>query len=248
MKRQSTIPPRVLEKVLLKSRRRCPMCYQAGDINPQIGNVEHIRPLRAGGTNSFDNLVFVCAKHNRALTNRDIQEQLREVRDELYEFIEREVEIDSVKQPRVFVVHGRDEATKVSIVRFLEEIGLEPFVLDDQPGLGRTAFEVIEEAKAEYAIVLLTPDDYLGEGARARQNVVLELGYFIGRLGRNRVCSLYRPPIELPSDFHGALYIEMDSDGLWRQTLEVELMRAGMLNFETGHPTQGLKRTPDGAA
>ena len=62
---------------------------------------------------------------------------------------------------------------------------------------------------------------------RARQNVVLELGYFIGRLGRDRVCALKRDDIEMPSDFGGVVYETFDSGGGWKQALGRELQAAG---------------------
>jgi predicted nucleotide-binding protein len=78
----------------------------------------------------------------------------------------------------------------------------------------------------------LTPDD-LGRAngstdlrARARQNVILELGYFLGRLGRTRVCALHRGGVELPSDFQGVVYIEFDSAGAWRAKLAQEFVEA----------------------
>lgn len=80
--------------------------------------------------------------------------------------------------------------------------------------------------------MLLTPDDIGGakDGSpspRARQNVILELGYFIGRLGRERVCALRRGDAEIPSDYLGVVYHELDPDGAWKQALAKELQAAG---------------------
>jgi predicted nucleotide-binding protein len=61
---------------------------------------------------------------------------------------------------------------------------------------------------------------------RARQNVILELGYFMGRLGRTKVCALYKGAMELPSDYQGILYVEMDRHGAWRAKLAQELVQA----------------------
>jgi predicted nucleotide-binding protein len=63
--------------------------------------------------------------------------------------------------------------------------------------------------------------------ARARQNVVFELGYFVGVLGRSNVCSLYEPEVELPSDFQGVVYVELDPGGAWESKLLLELRGAG---------------------
>ena len=136
---------------------------------------------------------------------------------------------------KVFVVHGQDKGAKEEVARFLEKLELKPIILHEQPNIGRTLIEKFEDySSVDYAIVLLTPDD-LGRLAsensellpRARQNVVFELGYFIGKLGRNKVCALYKKGVELPSDFNGVLYIELDEAGGWRLNLAKELKSAG---------------------
>ena len=99
----------------------------------------------------------------------------------------------------IFLVHGHDEATKEKVARFLEKIGLDVIILHEKVNQGMTIIEKFEEyaAQAGFAIVLFTPDDIgfpLGaedqKQPRARQNVVLEMGYFIGRFKRERVCVL----------------------------------------------------------
>lgn len=135
----------------------------------------------------------------------------------------------------VFVVHGHDNEAKESAARFLERLGLQPIVLHEQPSSGRTIIEKFEtySGNIAFAVVLLTADD-LGQPAvgsaqprpRARQNVILELGYFMGRLGRARVCALHRGGIEFPSDYQGVVYIEMDASGAWKAKLAQELVQA----------------------
>jgi predicted nucleotide-binding protein len=147
-------------------------------------------------------------------------------------------EIVSALSKRVFVVHGHDEAAKEGVARFLEKIGLEATILHEQPNRGATIIEKFERSSGgvSFAVVLLTPDDVGGEAPkglsvekmrpRARQNVVLELGYFVGRLGRARVCALHKGNVELPSDFNGVVYIELDSAGAWKTKLAQELVEA----------------------
>jgi len=128
----------------------------------------------------------------------------------------------------VFVVHGHDEASKLHVARVLERLGLTAIVLHEQPDAGRTIIEKFEDhANVGYAVVLLTPDDESGSTRRARQNVILELGYFLGRLGRGKVRALYKPGVELPSDLHGWLYTLMDEGGAWKFKLGTELRTAG---------------------
>ena len=136
----------------------------------------------------------------------------------------------------VFLVHGHDTSAKESTARFLEKLQLVPVILHEQANEGRTIIEKFEaHANVGYAVVLLTPDD-VGASAsapdklvnRARQNVILELGYFTGKLGRRRVCGLFKPGVEIPSDFHGVLFIELDEQGGWRTRLAQELVGAGM--------------------
>ena len=140
-------------------------------------------------------------------------------------------------QPRdltkVFVVHGHDDGTRAAVARFLERLEIRPIILHEQANQGRTVIEKVEaHGDVGFAVVLLTPDD---EGSvkggtpapRARQNVVLELGYFIGRLGRKYVCALKRGEVEIPSDFGGVVYETFDSGGGWKQALGRELQEAG---------------------
>lgn len=134
---------------------------------------------------------------------------------------------------RIFIVHGHDDGARETVARFLERIGLEAVILHEQANQGRTIIEkVVANSDVGFAVVLLTPDD---EGCvkggtpepRARQNVLLELGYFIGRLGRDKVCALKRGTLEIPSDFAGVVWETMDSNGGWKQALARELEAAG---------------------
>jgi predicted nucleotide-binding protein len=134
---------------------------------------------------------------------------------------------------RIFVVHGHDDGARESVARFLERLGLEPIILHERASGGRTLIEKLEHhGDVGFAVVLLTPDDVGGSGpadleSRARQNVVLELGYFLGRLGRSRVRALHKSPLDLPSDLLGVVYLPMDDRGGWRLTLARELKDAG---------------------
>jgi len=141
--------------------------------------------------------------------------------------------IDRTDNSKVFIVHGHDQAPREMVARFLEALGLEPIILHEQANMGRTIIQkLVDHGDVGFAVVLLTPDD---EGRtsggqlqpRARQNVILELGYFVGLLGSPRVCALKRGEVEIPSDFHGVVYEPFDDHGGWKQSLARELDAAG---------------------
>ncbi len=135
----------------------------------------------------------------------------------------------------VFIVHGHDHAALHSVARFIGLLGLTPIILHELPNRGQTIIEkFVTSSKVGFAIVLLTPDD-VGRSAevdgshekpRARQNVILELGYFLGAIGRPRVCPLCVPGVEIPSDYDGVVYTPLDSNGAWKLMLARELKAA----------------------
>jgi predicted nucleotide-binding protein len=135
---------------------------------------------------------------------------------------------------RVFIVHGHDAEARETVARFLGNIGFEPIILHEQASRGRTVIEKVEaNSDVSFAVVLLTPDDVGRAKAendlepRARQNVLLELGFFIAKLGRDRVCALKRGDVVIPSDFAGVVWTEWDLAGAWKTALGKELQAAG---------------------
>jgi predicted nucleotide-binding protein len=126
---------------------------------------------------------------------------------------------------KVFIVHGHDDGLKAELEVFLKGVGLDPIVLHRQPDEGATLLEKFEKhSDVGYAFVLLTPDDAVcavgepnGDASdrpremRARQNVIFEFGFFAGRLGRSRVCCLYKGGVTLPSDLGGLVYKQVDA-------------------------------------
>jgi predicted nucleotide-binding protein len=135
---------------------------------------------------------------------------------------------------KIFIVHGRDEGPREAVANVLKKLGLEPIILNQLPNRSRAVIEKIEEhSDVGFAVVLLTPDD---EGnlkgktpkARARQNVLLELGYFLGVLTRRRVCVLVKGEVEIPSDWAGVINEEYDDlSPAWKMMLIRELKDAG---------------------
>lgn len=135
---------------------------------------------------------------------------------------------------KVFIVHGHQQASRAEVARMIERQGIEAIILHEQTSRGMTVAEKLDAyGEVGFAVVIMTPDD-LGRAngeadlkPRARQNVILELGYFLGRLGRDKVCALKEGDIEIPSDYDGVVYTALDAAGAWKFTLARELRDAG---------------------
>ena len=144
----------------------------------------------------------------------------------------------SANSLNVFIIHGRTAGGfRESVARFIEQLGLSPVILAEQANEGRTLIEKFEANALDvgYAIALLTPKDraYGPEDEppprpnRARQNVMLELGYFMAKLGRENVVALQQEGLEVPTDILGIVYIPLDDAGAWKTLLARELRAAG---------------------
>jgi predicted nucleotide-binding protein len=145
----------------------------------------------------------------------------------------------AVAQPKgrttIFLVHGHDAARTSEVTAFLQRVTKLPVVvMDKKAQMGRTLIQKFEDnaGRAKYAVVLLTADD---EGRpvgseqwdrRARQNVMFELGFFYGAIGRSRVAVLYERGVDLPSDLLGVGWVPLDSKGSWKAKLAKELKHA----------------------
>jgi predicted nucleotide-binding protein len=135
------------------------------------------------------------------------------------------------KTNKVFIVHGHHDPMREEVSNYVHKLGLDPIILADEASIGKTLIEKLEGYNdVNYAIVLLTPDDLGGQNknelkTRARQNVIFELGFFIGCLGRENVCPFKRSVEELPSDFIGVVFINFDKD--WKISLVRELQKSG---------------------
>jgi predicted nucleotide-binding protein len=149
------------------------------------------------------------------------------------------------KNKNIFIVHGLDHAHRKECVQVLKSLGLNPIVLQEQPNQGKTIIEKFEHAakQCQYAIILLTPDDMAysplkGENVtdakpRARQNVVFEFGYFVGKILRKRTTCVYKDGsgLELPTDLSGVVYIPFkNSVKEAREALKKELIQSGLLD------------------
>ena len=140
-----------------------------------------------------------------------------------------------MENKNVFIVHGHDNGLKNEVARFITDMGYNPIILHEQPNRGKTIIEKIEAfSKVCFAIILYTPCD---KGAskdshdllpRARQNVVFEHGYLVGKLGREKVCALVKEEVEKPGDVDGIVYIMYDDRGAWKKDIAKEFNTLGL--------------------
>lgn len=131
---------------------------------------------------------------------------------------------------KCFIVHGQDTYRRNELKKFLIEIGITPIILHEQASRGDTVTEKFEfySETADFAICLWTGDDQgckIGDkvlNKRVRQNVMLETGYFWGKLKRKKMLILHSNDVEIPSDLRGVVYIEWNSK-TWRGKIRKEI-------------------------
>lgn len=218
-----------------------------GDISTVFGKGSAPRVLANQATSFFGSAfrrdgedAFNAAK---ALFIQALEAAIQDIKDGMHVATINDDPTPVVVSNKVFIVHGHDGHAQEMVARFVEKLELDAVILHEQPSEGSTIIEKIEQnSDVSFALVLLTPDDVgaaredvemITQGAsdllknRARQNVVLELGYFMGKLGRKKICALYAG-VELPSDIQGLVYISLDEAGAWRLALARELKAAGL--------------------
>ena len=204
----------------------------------EFRNVEYVPFFVAGmSTQEYQSAYLKGLKTAQSLLESMVEEISDYWLDEVENTPSPELGSQPIATRDVFVVHGRDDGTKEAVARFLQKLDFRPIILHEQPSQGRTIIEKFEShVQAAFAIALLTPDD-VGALAtepdnlkcRARQNVILEFGYFMGRLGRERVCAIVADGVEeIPSDYDGVVYIRLDDRGAWRMELVREMQAADL--------------------
>lgn len=146
---------------------------------------------------------------------------------------------------KVFLVHGRNDGAKHAVARFLERrVGLDVVILSERPNRGRSILTKFQEESegADFAVIVMTGDDLANlrpelvpdgqpepvAAPRPRQNVIFEMGFFIGRLGVERVCALVPPGVDHPSDYDGVVYVPFDDQDGWQRKLVTELHAANV--------------------
>lgn len=187
--------------------------------------------------------VYSPFRYSREIVSRD-EQYTKDITDEILEEAQNSLdtavselkkEIPIYSNHKVFIVHGRDTLLRTQVENVLRALGLEPIILQEQANNGKTIIEKIEECTdVGFGIVLYTPCDEgrlkSEEGKlkpRARQNVVLEHGYLMAKLGRERVCCLVSDDVEFPSDIQGVGYIPANDIDQWKYKIAKELKAAG---------------------
>lgn len=173
-------------------------------------------------------------KFNTKIENlKKLEQKIELLKSSEPEVVAQEKENVELNMSQVFIVHGHDDLAKVETARFIEKLGFEPIILHEQASSGKTIIEKIESySNVGFGIVLYTPcdigakkGDETNMNNRARQNVVFEHGYLIGKIGRKNVTALVKGEIETPNDISGVVYISMETD--WKLSLAKELRDSG---------------------
>lgn len=173
-----------------------------------IGALNALKSLIEEG-DTFDELLIKSEFDNKIIIAQDLQKDISEPNNK-----------------KVFIVHGHDHSLKIDLEVFLSHIGLKPIVLHREADEGKTIIEKFEaNSDVSYVFILLTPDEIAytidqekipelerKTESRARPNVIFEFGYFVAKLGRNRVCALHKGNVSIPSDLSGFIYKQVDTN------------------------------------
>lgn len=197
------------------------------DYNRFHSDATDVTPVFYGVSSNYPRVQHAVEQLNRKLPRAKavLQEAINTLKEEITDAEADEkllpvpAQVPTVLGNKIFVVHGHDEGARDAVARFLGKLGLEAIILQEQPDRGFTIIEKFETyaSQVSFAVVLLTPDDIGGlasasvQAVRARQNVIFELGYFVGKLGRGQACLLRKGDVEIPSDLYGVIYSDMDA-------------------------------------
>lgn len=192
---------------------------------------------------SIEKIVKTYSDFNFPLTKENILSDLPIFKDEIKDITTRVLNSIQLKHMpsnlvvdkntnKVFIVHGHDDSLKNEVESFIKELNLNPIILHKKASSGSTIIEKIENHvnKSSYGITLYSPCDVGGKNEnnlnpRARQNVVFEHGFLIGRLGRDKTCAIIKSDLEKPNDISGLVYIPHDKNEGWKVQLFRELKR-----------------------
>ncbi|MBR6421491.1 nucleotide-binding protein [bacterium] len=167
------------------------------------------------GRTSTRDYIAAC-KHHLEVTKAELSAYIEEMEEKKEE---KKMKFkENLDFSKVFIVHGHDEGLKYKIARLIENQEIKPIILHEQPNQGATIIEKFEKNSDVGAAICLFIADDTGkakteqqENTRARQNVVFEAGFFMGRLGRDHVIIIAERGVELPSDMQGIVYTDSKS-------------------------------------
>lgn len=201
-------------------------------------DLDHYSIIIGGGPLPVNKIRSAVAE-NMASSRATLKQAVKDLEEELEHMPTSSAKVATASPTRetsnkVFLVHGRDNESKNEVARFLEKIGLEVIILHERANLGRHLLTKFQEEAGDvgFAVILITPDDEGGLAGttshepRARQNVIFELGFFIGKLGASHVAALVKGDVVRPSDFDGIGYIPLDVSGGWKGLLAREFRGA----------------------
>ena len=196
------------------------------------------RDTRVDGTISYPPHLILESFLDEIIANFTSNDLLYKHANKIIKYLSNKIKMENTMNEnqteltnKVFIVHGHDDALKNEVARFIEKLGLKAIILHEQTSNGKTIIEKIEHySDVSFGIVLYTPCDIGGKTEeslqpRARQNVVFEHGYLIGKIGRKNVDALVKDRIEKPGDMSGIIYIEVS--GNWKSDLAKEMKEVG---------------------
>ena len=211
-----------------------------GKDSPILESFQHNRYRPSIWTENTDFTPYLRAGVQRAASMLESAKVELELQQELAEVVE-PAGGNSAAMPapgrEIFIVHGHDDARKHEVARLLKGLtGEEPIILHEQPDMGRVLLEKFEQtaARTGFAVIIATGDDVgratgkTEDKSRARQNVVFEMGFFFGALGRDRTSVLLDHGVEEPGDVDGLVYVPLDGAGGWKSTLARNIEAAGI--------------------
>jgi len=198
-----------------------------------------------GYSNSDFVSTFINARKEAVIVIRSAIEEIEDTWEENISKTYQTSRTDNVKitivnnkintaKTKVFIVHGHDELAISQVSEIIRKLKLEPIVLKDQVSRSSTVIEKIEANTNDigFGVVLYTECDIGGKDkdslkSRARQNVVLEHGYLMAKIGRENTFALVKGKVETPGDISGVVYTQMDDHKAWSFTLAKELKASG---------------------
>ena len=187
-------------------------------IIPILLNFAKWHPTKLDFTSIHHNLKQLGLREKRLLVFTKESRKIRDTKPERIEenhTITKRAEEIKLNNKKVFIVHGHDDKARLELTKIIkDDLNLEPVILQEEPNVSiETIISKFERLAKDCssALVLFTPDDNANGNLRARQNVILELGYFLGKFQNSenrRIAIIKNGNVEIPSDISGVLYLE----------------------------------------